>query len=248
MPRPPKGGYDAPYALYEPPAPGSKRTSRGYAVYRIAIKLPPDALGYLVTYGHPERRAELINRMELANGLVMFEVRVFGPGSADLAPVAKQVPAVSRVEVHRESAQSTMYRIVLRPPPLWKVLQRHQILTRYPLVYVDGWVRFETMAPPSQIRQLLKSLAKEVGPSKVEAVRHGSVSSSALGLTASQETVFRAALASGYFSSPRRTSLTGLAKQLGRSKSTVSQQLALIQRRLAESALRLKWAPMVYSA
>ena len=248
MPQRPKREDDSQYPSSVPPAPHAKSARSNFAVFRIAIKLPPDTLGYLVTHGHPERRAEIINRMELRDGLIMIDGRVTGPGSGDLAPLAKKVPAVVRFEVHRESEQSTLYRIIIKPPVLWQLIQRHKILTRYPIIYDDGWVRFETLAPPAQVRELMKALSKDVGPSRVEAVRHGSVSPSALGLTQSQEVVFRAALASGYFSSPRRTSLTELAHQLSRSKSTVSQQLALIQRKLAESALRLKWSPLMLSA
>jgi len=227
-----------------PPAP-RERTPRGnVAIYRIALQLPKDAIGYVATHGRPDLRVELMNRMELGDGLMMIEARVFGPGSGELAPLVKVLPSVVRLEVHPETDRSTLYRIIAKTPALWKVLRRHRILTRYPVVYVDGWMRFETLAPPSQVRQLVKDLVREVGPSRVESVRQGSVNPSVLGLTPSQQHVFREALASGYFGSPRRASLTQLAKRLGRSKSTVSEQIALIQRRLAESALRLKWEPL----
>lgn len=225
-----------------PPRPGPPR----YAVYRIALQLPEASLGYIATHGRPELRVELISRMDLAEGLVVLDARVFGPGSSELASVAKFLSFVTRVEVHPEGSRSTIYRITIKPPLVWHVLQRHRILTRYPIVIVDGWMRFETLASATQIRQFVKDLRRDVGPSRVEAVRQGSVSGSALGLTSSQQVVFNEALASGFFSSPRRITLSQLAKHLGRSKSTVSQQMALIQRRLAESALRLKWGPMPF--
>jgi predicted DNA binding protein len=64
-------------------------------------------------------------------------------------------------------------------------------------------------------------------------------------LTASQDAVFRAALRTGYFSVPRRISVSGLAAQLGRSKSSTSEMLSKIHQRLAESALQLDLAPVV---
>ncbi|MGA7860686.1 MAG: helix-turn-helix domain-containing protein, partial [Thermoplasmata archaeon] len=207
---------------------GPKVTNANFAVYRIALKQPEGTLGYIVTHAHPELRIELVNRMDLAADLVVMEARVFGPGSADLAPLARGLPFVTKVEIHLETARSTLYRITFKPPLLWSVLRRHRILTRYPVVILDGWMRFETLASADQIRRLVADLQREVGPSRVEAVHQGSVRASALGLTPSQQFVFREALASGFFSSPRRISLTGLAKRLGRSKSTVSQQIALI--------------------
>jgi hypothetical protein len=246
MPRTPGGEPDSARSPLFPPSVRAKSPPGNFAVYRIALRLPENTLGFVATQGRPEIRVELINRLELPNDLLMLECRVFGPGAGSMAAVAKNLAFVRRVEVHPETSQSALYRITLQPPLVWKLLQQHRILTRYPIIIVDGWMRFETLAPAGQIRQLMKALAREVGPSRVEAIRQGAVTGSALGLTRSQETVFREALASGYFGSPRRTSLTNLAKRLGRSKSTVSQQLALIQRRLAESALRLRWAPMVY--
>jgi predicted DNA binding protein len=207
------------------------------------IHLRPGPLGYEATHGHPELRVELINRMELTNNLLLLEVRVFGPGAGEVGERVKHHPVLVRFEVNKESDRSALYQFVVKTPPLWRILRRHRILTRYPVVYVDGTVRLETLAPASQVREFVREVSREVGPSRVEAVRQGSVTPSVLGLTSPQLAVFREALAAGYFGSPRRTTVTELARSLGRSKSTVSEQLALIQRRLAESALRLKWDP-----
>ena len=223
--------------------------SRGgkFAVYRIALRTKEGSLSDIVTRGHPELRIEILNRLELSNDTVLIEARAFGPGSTDLVSITKNVPDLVDVGVYPETERSALYRFTIRMPPVLRVLQRHRILTRYPITVVDGWMRFETLALPAQVRALVKDLSREIGPSRIEAVRQGSVSPSTLGLTPSQLIVFRQALASGYFGSPRRISLSELAKRLGRSKSTVSQQIALIQRRLAESALRLKWAPIQFT-
>jgi predicted DNA binding protein len=245
-PRELRSGRDSPI-VEQAPLPVPPRAARGdFAVYRIAVQLPKNSLGYAVTHGHPELRAEVLNRMEMDDDLVLLEARVFGPGAGELSTIMRALPYLVRYDVHRENDLSAVYRIILKRPPLVNVLRRHRVLTRYPLVYVDGWVRFETLAPASQVRQFVVDLRREVGPSRVEAVRQGSVTPSALGLTDSQLVIFRAALAAGYFASPRRTSVTKLAQELRRSKSNISEQLALIQRRLAESALRLKWDPATF--
>jgi predicted DNA binding protein len=224
--------------------PPNRRSSTGpgnFAIYRIGVQLPPNSLGYIATHGRPELRVELMNRMEVGEDFLMIEARVFGPGASAVFPVDEKIPFVSRVEVHPETGRSALYRIVLKRPALHEVLRRHRILTRFPIVYVDGYMRFETLAPADQVRRLVRELSREVGPSRVEAVRQGSVHPSVLGLSAPQLTTFRNALAAGYFESPRRTTVTQLARQMGRSKSTVSEQLSVIQQKLAESALRLRW-------
>jgi predicted DNA binding protein len=44
-------------------------------------------------------------------------------------------------------------------------------------------------------------------------------------------------MAAGYFAVPRRITLTGLANKLGKSKSSLSEMLANIEKKLLESAL-----------
>lgn len=218
-----------------------------FAVYRIAVALPEDSLGYAATHGRPEIRAEVLNRLDVSDkDEIILDVRVLGAGIEGLRELAQRIPAVRRAEFFPETDQSFLCRLTMKLPIIWRVVRNHRILARYPIVIVDGWSRFETLATPDQVRQLVRALRKEVGPSRVEAVHQGSVNASALGLTGSQLTVFREALAAGYFASPRRISLTELAHRLGRSKSTVSQQVALIQRRLAQSALRLNWTDVPF--
>lgn len=228
------------------PSPGST-TGGNFAIYRIGVQLPPEAVGYQITHGRPEIRGEVYNRMELGDDLLVLEGRILGPGAGEFAELLQRLPNVVRFEVFRESERSAMYHLTLKQPTLMKVVREHRILTRYPLVYVNGYLRFETMAPASQVRAFVKELSRRVGPSRIEAVRQGTVRPSALGLTAPQLVLFRSALAAGYFASPRRITVTRLAQLLGRSKSTVSEQLAQIQRRLAESALRLRFEPLPMS-
>jgi predicted DNA binding protein len=45
-------------------------------------------------------------------------------------------------------------------------------------------------------------------------------------------------MAAGYFAVPRGITLTDLARQIGRSKSAVSEAIAIIERKLLETAVR----------
>lgn len=216
------------------------------AIYRIGFPNTKGSLGYIVTHGRPELRVEIINQLELGDQRIVMEARVFGPGAPDLARNSEALRIVRRIEVFRDTDQSALYRVTFALPPPFALAKKHRILMRFPIVVVDGWTHFETLASPVQVRRFVQELSREVGRARVEAVRHGAVDTSVLGLTASQLAVFREAMAAGYFGSPRRVTLSELARRLGRSKSTVSQQLALIQRRLAESALRLQWKPIEF--
>jgi predicted DNA binding protein len=182
---------------------------------------------------------EILNRMELLPGELLVELRLLGAGAERLGEQWHELPGILAIESHRESDRSTLYRVTSNTPSIHSVTQRHGVLTRYPIVVQDGWSRFETFGRPEQIRAFLDDLRREIGPNRVDSVRQGSASCRSLGLTPAQDTVFRAALSTGYFGAPRGISVTSLAQRLGRSKSTVSVTLAKIQRRLADSALQL---------
>ena len=228
-------------------APLRRRHGHGeepYAVYRLAVELPKGAIGAVFSRAHPELRIELENRVEVEPGIVLWDVRGFGPRAADWSEEIRKFPDIVNVEVHEEGPETAMYRITQRTPLILKVLQHHRILAQYPIALKDGWMRFETLAKASQVRALLRELTQRVGPNRVEAVRRGPVLARTLGLTAPQDALFRAALAAGYFSVPRGISVSDLAEKLGRSKSNTSEMLSKIQRRLAESAVQLDLVPL----
>ncbi|MCI4321643.1 MAG: helix-turn-helix domain-containing protein, partial [Thermoplasmata archaeon] len=155
---------------------------------------------------------------------------------------AREQPIVVKVEAYPESERNVLYRVVFKVPSIHTVTQRHRVLMRYPIVIQNGWSRFETFAGPGQMREFLAELESRVGPGHVESVRRSDMSLGKLGLTPAQDSVFREALSTGYFSVPRGISVTDLADRLGRSKSTVSVALSKIQNRLADSALQLDLA------
>jgi predicted DNA binding protein len=213
-----------------------------YALFRVAARLQETTWGSIFSRKHPELRMELLNRMELHGGELLVELRLLGPGAERLEEEWRELPRVVALESHREADTAYLYRVVATTPTIHAITQRHGVLTRYPIVVQDGWSRFETFGRPEQIRGFLADLRKEIGPNRVESVHQGSASFQSLGLTPAQDTVFRAALSSGYFGAPRGISVTTLARNLGRSKSTVSVALAKIQRRLADSVLQLDLA------
>jgi predicted DNA binding protein len=213
-----------------------------FSLFRIAAQLPTDSWGYHFSRSHPDLALELLNRIELGPGLLLTEVRMVGPDAEAWRTESRKFAQVVSVASHPEGPGSVLYRVTSRTPSIHEVTQRHHVLTRYPILIRDGWSRFETFGSAAQMRAYLAELSARVGPTHLEAARQGSVSRQSLGLTPIQDAIFRAAVSSGYYASPRRISVTNLARRLGRSKSTVSTALVRIQKQLAESALRLDLA------
>ncbi len=214
-----------------------------YATYRFSIELAKSAIGSRFSLQHPELRIELVNRLELEEEQLLIEGRLFGPGAAGVGPEILGYPEVIRLELRAEGPDVAYFRLTMALPEVLRVVRRHRILTRYPVIVERGRMRFETITTPSQVRAALAEFRARVGDAEIEAVRHGPVVLGQLGLTPAQELVFRIAMSEGYFDVPRRTSLTRLAGRLGRSVSSTSETLARIRKQLTDSAIRLAQVP-----
>jgi predicted DNA binding protein len=210
-----------------------------YSLYRIVAPLGKDSWGYHFSRAHPSVRLELLDRMEVGPDLILAEVRMMGPGALDWTQESQSVPGVVHVESHVEDTRSVLYRVTFRSPEIHRITRQHRVLIHYPIVIQNGVSQFETFGTGPQMRAYLEELQERIGPSRVTAVRRASLPALTLGMTPAQDTIFRDAVALGYFQSPRGITVTDLAQRIGRSKSTVSSALVKIQRRLAESALRL---------
>lgn len=215
------------------------KTPEGYALYRVEVPLSKDGWGYHFTKAHPSLRLELLDRIEVGANLLLAEVRMMGPGAYDWPAESRRYPNVMHIETHPEGPNSVLYRVTYKTPSIHTITRRHGVLTRYPIIVQDGISQFETFAAHAQMRSYLEELRARVGPSHVGSVQQGSVTTQTLGLTPVQVGIFEQAVAAGFFQVPRQITLTGLAEQLGRSKSTISTALVKIRKRLAESAIQV---------
>lgn len=236
----PRAPARGPVGLRPPPS----SNQQPFALYRLAVQLPLNSLGFRFSRAHPELTIDIQNRMEVDLHHLLMEVKVLGPGAGEHVDEIRKFPGVVDVQVHIEGPAVAQYRLTEATSVAHEVVRLHRILTRYPLRLKDGWLRFETVAHASQIRHVVRDLRRRVGPTNVEAVRRGKVTLGSLGLSLSQETVFRTAIHAGYYDVPRRISVTDLAMSLGKSKSTVSEALGRISKRLTDSALQMAAVPL----
>jgi len=223
------------------PSAGSSRRAEGeeYSLYRIVSPLSKDGWGYHFSTAHPSLRFELLDRIEVGEGLLLADIRMMGPGAYDWPAASRRFPNVIHIESLPEGPQSVLYRITYKAPTIHAIARRHHVLTRYPIIVQNGISHFETFAGRRQMQAFIEELKRRVGPTHVESIQRGSVTTQTLGLTTGQAAIFQEAVSSGFFQAPRQITLTGLSKRLGRSKSTVSTALVRIRKKLAESALQL---------
>jgi predicted DNA binding protein len=208
-----------------------------FAVVKIRFELPPGAPYYRTSKAFPELVAEVTAASHLPNGLDRVEMDIVGSPSTESLEFLRHEPGV--VSVSRVAALGPLTRnhMVAQTPPFHLLEKELAILVRYPIVVRNGTYTLEAAGRVSQLQAMIKKLREfyqgvevlRFGPDRMRTVPDS--------LTPQQDALLHLALAAGYFDVPRRVTLTGLAKKLGKSKSSLSRGLAIVEQKLAESVV-----------
>ena len=197
----------------------------------------------MFTRAHPDLRIEIRGSATLSAKHVVMEAAIFGPGEngtdTDWTQEIAEIPDVLKVDRIDVLPGLNCYRVVTHIPSFIRIAKEHGLLLRYPRIVERGAMTCETIAHRSQLQGFVTALRGMGQKARILSLRGDALRTASLTLTATQRNIFQQALAAGYFEVPRRITLTQLAHKLGRSKSSVSVELAIVERKLAENASRL---------
>jgi predicted DNA binding protein len=202
---------------------------------KLEVTIPDTVWLGSFTRDHPELVLEGTHLVALPGGDFLGEFEIHG-SSNDWTHEIGESPDVVEVENFEKGAESGRYRVRFHRSIAAALAAEHEIIVRFGSTSKNGILGFEMIARPSQMRRLIQALAKEGKDPRLVSIRRDSLRSVPLLLTPIQRTLFRQALAMGYFDVPRRITLTALAKEVSRSNSSVSETLAVVERKLAELA------------
>lgn len=197
------------------------------------MPLPEGAWVRTFSIDHPEVRLEVLNRLALEAGKTLTEIRLHGPVATDWAEEISGLPGVRTVEALGPAGSVTDLRVVHRASPFTPWFQELRLLRRFPFPIERGFATWTVVGPEDRVRRLLARLTAKAPGTTVESVRHDARRGPGR-LTDRQREVFRRAMAAGYFEVPRRISLTELAHTLGLALSSLSEALAIIEKKLLE--------------
>jgi len=206
-----------------------------FAVVKVRFEIPHEVFLYTISRAHPELVGTIPTSQNLPDGRVLAEFDVAGPHAYDLGQEIGDLPGVLAVTRLTPSGQLTRFNVVLKEPSYIHLANELEVLLRYPRLVENGEYTVEVAARLSQLRKLVDGL-RQISPF-VRVLRFSAdpMRSSPHRLSPHRSALLRQALSAGYFDVPRRITLTGFAHRLGRSKSSVSRALALIEKELAEA-------------
>ncbi len=123
--------------------------------------------------------------------------------------------------------------ITKRPDPsLYGALFESRFIPEIPFHFADGVVSITSITSPATATHTLEVFKENFPGTTLGPVRPGIVLGPEQLLTRRQSEVFHVALTEGYWDVPRRTTLTRLALQLNMSKSSLSETLSGVERKV----------------
>jgi len=187
---------------------------------------------------HPNVRLELLNRSDVTPDVSVSDYWISGAAPGAWAPELLAFEEVLKVDSLAEVGGGCLYRVTYQNPPVVYLYRRLALPLQFPMRIQAGVIEWEVVARRSEFENVME-YARTVDPElTVVSIRRRPLRTHLPMLTAQQQELLAQAMAAGYFAVPRGITLTELARRLHRSKSSVSEGIALVEKKLLESALR----------
>jgi predicted DNA binding protein len=187
---------------------------------------------------HPNLTVEILNRSEVNEHLSVSDHWISGGPPGVWAREISQYPDVRKVDSLAEVGEGCIYRITYLNPPVIYLYRKLGLPMQFPLRLQAGFIRWEVVARRSEFEAVLRHARAADPDVQLVSIRRRPLRSHLPILTEAQQRLLTEAMAAGYFAVPRGITLTDLARRLGRSKSSLSEAIAVIEKKLLESAMR----------
>lgn len=234
---PPASAAHVPRRLAELRARAGAASADALFLARLRVRIPPQLWTGGFSTAHPRTRLEVLNRVDVSDDVSISDYWIEGRPPGHWAREIARYSDVLRVESLAEVSDGSVYRIRYRNPPVVYVYRQLGLPLQFPLRLRNGWIDWEIVGRRSQLDAVLLHARESSTEVRVASIRRRPLRSHLPVLTAPQQELLDHALALGYFAVPRKISLTELARKLGRSKSSISESLSHVERRLLDSVL-----------
>ena len=211
-------------------------------VCRLSVPLPPGPWVQRFTSRHPEVTLEVLDHLDLGRAHVLMGVQVRSDSPGAWAEEIRGLPGVVAVEELGPRGSATHLRVVHRTSAFLPVFRMLQLQQRFPFTIQNGVASWVVIGAEGKIRRLLALLRRRSPGLGVVSVSHQEAPGRGP-LTVRQTEIFRRAMARGYFEVPRRVTLSELAGEMQMAISSLSEALAVIERKLLVRAQELPATP-----
>ena len=205
------------------------------AYVKTHFSMPPASWHYIMTTRHPETSLEVLGYSQL-DGKTIMDIRVNTRDIASWIDELRSLENIIDVEPFVKSRGAMILRVLYKEVGIISTTQRLNLLLRTPFTITDGVTVLSAAGPEANIKRFIKMFPLQV---KVDAVYNAERDEGAI-LTPRQADIFRRAMDAGYFEVPRRVTLTELAGQIGVAVSSLSEILAVVEKKLLEDSSMIR--------
>jgi hypothetical protein len=204
----------------------------------LRVRIPQAIWTGPFSSSHPNVRLEILNRTEYKPGKSVSDYWISGSPPGVWAREIATFPDVAKVDSLAEVGEGCLYRITYQDPPIVSVYQRLRLPLQFPLRVQGGYIAWEIVARYVEFQEIMNHARLADPDFSIVSIRRRPLRSHLPMLTPAQHELLTQAMAAGYFAVPRGITLTALARKLERSKSGISESIALIEKKLFETVLR----------
>lgn len=204
----------------------------------LRIRIPAGLWTGAFTSAHPNVSLEILNRADVSKDVSVSDYWISGQPPGVWTREIGGYSDVLKIDSLAEVGEGSLYRVTYRNPPVIYLYRELGMPIQFPMRLQGGFIRWEVVARHSEFQRVLKHVGKVDPDFQVVSIRRRPLRSHLPMLTENQQQLLTQAMAAGYFAVPRGITLTALARRLDRSKSGVSEAIAIIEKKLLESALR----------
>jgi predicted DNA binding protein len=208
------------------------------SICRLRVPLPDSAWIARFSREHPDVTIEMLSRLDLGARRSLSEVRLQFNAPGPWVDEIRAIAQVEEVELLASGPHEARLRVIHHTSPFVSIFRELRLMRRFPFTIRAGEASWVVIASEQKIRQLLNQLSERAPGVLLESVRHSGAAGGEESLTSRQTELLQRAMAAGYFEVPRRITLTGLAAQEGMAVSSLSEALALVEKKLLE-----RWTP-----
>ncbi len=201
---------------------------------RLRVPLPESAWIARFSREFPNVTIEVLSRLDVDRTRSLTELRLHIPEPGPWADEIRSLPKVSGVEELGGAPGRVHLRVMHRTSTFIPIFRDLRLMRRFPFTIRGGEATWVIVASASKHRALLSRLQEQVPTAVIESVRHNDPEAPTGLLTVRQAELLRRAMAAGYFEVPRKITLTALAKEIGLAASSLSEGLAIVEKKLLE--------------
>jgi predicted DNA binding protein len=201
---------------------------------RLLLTLPSNVWLGPLTRAHPAVRVEVLDRLEISPGRILFDVQLPPSPKIDWGRELRTQRDVESVELIDANPQTEIYRVLFVGRTFVPLVKKLRVLRRFPFPVQNGVATWLVVGPNARVRNLLRALRQSRVSFKIDSIRRSFRSDVSALLTVRQREVLHRAVSEGYFEVPRRITLSALAARMGVASSTLSVTLAVIEKKIVE--------------